>query len=197
MAKRRRTGSRSLRETLTSGGEETWLTRQTMMTMAPPDAKLRWLVAFIAEDLDARSAHDRAGLGADLSGLRAVSRPGEIWRAPLTMTAMPAALLRELQTAIHDGLHALLDGKEWALPPLRGAALRDSTIGRQGGRELQWFADEPAAILYGVAKLIREHGEPLMRCKRCRAPFFKVKRQEFCTPACAQAWRDEKKKGGR
>jgi hypothetical protein len=180
-----------------SAGVEIWLSTFARMLMAPPQNRLRWLGRFIAEDLDATTPKDRARLGAELSGMRPMSEPGETWAADASPgMSLPEATLRELQKIIRDGLLSLLGGGRWSLPVPRAVTLQGATTAKSGQpavRELHWSADESTAILFGVAKLIREHGEPLHLCERCRAPFYKVKRQTFCTPLCAQAARDEKK----
>ncbi len=184
-----------------------WMEIQT----APPTEQIKWLLAFLEEDLDALTPAASVDRGWRLRALkpggsvlrawrrheRYERRDNVVWIVDAPWSPMESQQLAELQREIKAGVAALLldaadnsPKRVWTLPGTRSAKLRRS--GR-GFFEWTWEADESSAILLGVAELIYDCGDHIRACKQCAHPFLAVKRQEYCTPEHGQLARDQKK----
>lgn len=161
-----------------------------------PAGRLRWLMDFLRRDPAQLDSAEKLEAG---SRLRAFlpSEPGTGWSTTGSPMAISDAEISRIHARLADGMRRLLAGEQWSLPVPREAALYRMNKNPKRLQVAQTvIADGDDATVLGVASLIRSHGERLRACKRCQAPFYGIKRQEFCSPSCGQKTRDEKKAQG-
>lgn len=183
-----------------------------------PSARLRWVLDFVAQDLNALRPEEKVALGYDLRRFLPVG-----WMKNTPYSPLPLKAITEIHREVSAGIRSLLtdprsyrDGPAlfvdseagWKLPPVKTRIVRwslpYSKTDKGTDRRTKFFVirsgdDEKATILWGIADLLLNAGEKLRACDECRAPFVATKRQEFCTPECGQRVRNMKKakqKGG-
>lgn len=172
--------------------------------MTPLKDRLRWVLEFAAEDLDALTPDERAE--------RAVRLAFFMWpnssSSPTTLL-MPDAVLRRVHAEINRGLRVVLGeqrNEEWYVPgPVRIAFYRASPRFKKGpkaeapGRtrfafRWDWGENQEGAVLAGIIHFIHDAGSRLRSCKECGKAFLAVKRQLYCGEDCSQRKRDRDKR---
>ena len=163
------------------------------------EERLRWVVAeFAIKDLDALRPDELRALGYDLRQL--LSPP---WGVRRKRGPLPSDEVRRIQRDVVKGLRILTQERratqpeEWELPP--GTDRLVPWVSGDGTARKRQFTirssgDEYTIILRGIAYLIVTAGEHLRACRQCQTPFVAVKRQEYCTTACSQQARDQRKR---
>lgn len=171
--------------------------------------RLRWLLAFVQQDLEALPSDALEALRDDL---RHATSPA--WVQDHACTNVPAADVRALQAEIRAGVHALmgdaLDFKDLThidrgQPPAHGAWLLPEAptyllrvrMDRHGHR-VRLFCMSPRttdreAILMGAANLLSTYGDRLYACPECRTPFLKRYRQTYCSGRCGNNARNHRR----
>ena len=163
------------------------------------EERLHWVVTkFAAKDLEALRPDELRALGYDLRQL--LSPP---WGVRRKRSPLPSDEVRRIQREVVKGLRILTQERratqpeEWELPP--GTDRLVPWVSGDGTQRKRKFAirsegDEYTAIIRGVAYLILMAGEDLRACAQCHTPFVGVKRQAYCTTACSQQARDQRKR---
>jgi hypothetical protein len=102
----------------------------------------------------------------------------------LTLRLLYRDLRRFVDTFLRDGAAAL--------PAPTGAGCARLPTGEV---EMYLAGDERAAIMHGVAQLIRDHATHVRACKQCHRPFLgKTTRQEYDDPTkCGDTFRNRDK----
>jgi len=109
----------------------------------------------------------------------------------------PPPIQEDIVLKIHAEIAKRLKGlladppEPWKLPA------RDGLLWRVGSDEpFRFMGEGPEidGILWGVINLLLEAGTHLQACPVCSEPFVARKRQAYCSTACAQRERDERKK---
>jgi hypothetical protein len=169
------------------------------MGLTPSD-QLRWVLEkFIAVDLNRLRPEERVALGYDLRRLGVV-RPDTLTKRKLG--PMADEHVRRIQRETANGLRALLDESlpighldaGWRLPHLEVRLQRWSPTGaKRLGVAYQAEGVEADVIIRAIADLVVNAGERIRACKRCDTLFLANKRQEYCSPACSQRTRNERK----
>jgi len=173
--------------------------------MTPPEKRLRWVLEFAAEDLDALAPDERAERAARLAWF--------MWpdssSSPKALS-MPDAVLRRVHAEINRGLHVVLGeqrNEEWYVPgPARMAFYRASPRFKTGPKGAEtapkrtrfsfrwdWGDNQEGAVLAGIIHLLHEAGSRLRGCKECGRAFLAVKRQIYCREECSQRNRNRAK----
>ncbi|CBE69284.1 MAG: hypothetical protein F9K13_06170 [Candidatus Methylomirabilis oxygeniifera] len=179
--------------------------------MAPREDRLRWILEFAAEDIDALTPDERFERAVRL---RCFMWPdSSLWcsnpSSPPRTLLMPDAVLHQVHAEINQGLRVVLGeqrNEEWYVPgPVRIAFYRASPRFKKGpkaetapGRTrfaFRWdWGDDAGAILAGIIHLIHDAGSRLRGCKECGKAFIAVKRQLYCGEDCSQRKRDRDKR---
>jgi hypothetical protein len=172
-----------------------------------PEDRLRWVLEFAAEDLDALSSEERAERAVRLEWC---GMHGSASHMPDTDTfPMPDAVLRRLHVEIKEGLRVVLGdqrNEEWYVPgPARMAFYRASPRFKKGPKDaetapkrtrftIRWdWGNAEGWVLGGIVHLLQEAGSRLRGCKTCGRAFLAVKRQIYCGDECSQKARDHRK----
>jgi hypothetical protein len=157
--------------------------------------RLHWVAEFARRDLKALRPGERTALGYDL---RALVPRG--WRYKLKKFGpLPEDELVAIQAYLAKGLASLLRGERWSLPPLPSAHLsREQDDGESTHRiHLSFEGDETQAILGGVTELLMQAGDRLRECSECMRPFVGREGKVYCSRACSQRIRDQRKRDKR
>ncbi len=161
-----------------------------------PESALRWVLRFLAVDLDTLHPGELAALAYDL-GLLAMTGPGP---RPLVARSgpIPKADLHAIQQEINQAILGLLvkppqkTPRWWALPRNQAYVMREVPGGRF---QVRWMPGRRAdAIILGVVGVLLAAGDRLRLCPVCETPFVKNKRQDYCSTACSQRARNQRKK---
>ncbi len=161
--------------------------------------RLRWVVSeFAAKDLDALRPEEVTALGYDL---RQLLSPG--WGVTRKVGPLPADQVRTIQREVVKGLRILTEERrgsepeEWILPSgeerMRARISPDGT-GRSREYAIRSRGDETTVIVRGIVYLILTEGKNLRACRQCGTPLVAVKRQDYCSSACSQRARDQRKR---
>jgi hypothetical protein len=161
-----------------------------------PDIRLQWVLDFVKKDLSRMQTEERSALGDDLRALHNADRWHTAYSSGLTM---PDRLLKRIHRDIKAGLSALFSERpdnEWHCPPPKAITIhRKSPAKSKRTRFQQYYTgDERAAIIGSVLNLILQCQDRVRACERCGQPFVRNRKQEYCTPECAQAERNYRKK---
>jgi hypothetical protein len=170
-----------------------------------PDARLRWLLRFLEEDLDALYPEERMARGYDLRmfsdpsfGLMGKVKGGLRGTYRRALGPMPETDLYALQADIRRGIQGLLQTPhhQWDIPAPQQLSLRRVSPPRAKKTRfvVTWQGEELQTILGGVFNLLLQAGEALKACVECRRPFVARKRQIYCSPNCSQRVRDRRKR---
>jgi hypothetical protein len=161
-----------------------------------PAQRLEWVLGFLKRDLTRLLPGEQAALG---WGLRVIAifslRMGAGARGGLRTSLRPMSdeALAAYQREVREGLRGLLspDMTPWRLPAEPALARKP----RSSGFEYLFLGDERAGVLGGIANLVLEAGDRLRACRQCGDPFVaKENRQHYCTPACSQRARNQRRK---
>jgi hypothetical protein len=172
--------------------------------------RLRWVLEFIRQDLEALPSEVLEALGDDLRHATAPYWVEKKWNC----TEMSAEEVRALQADIRAGVYALmgaaLDIPEMSAlyrghPPAQGAWLLPEAptyllrvrMDRHGHRVrlvcMSPGTTDREAILTGVANLIGTYGDRLCTCPVCGTPFLRQYRQAYCTMRCSNKVRNRRR----
>ena len=158
-----------------------------------PESQLKWILDFAKKDLQKTRPEERVALGYDLRGLISGN-----WSWNTNVGPMPDPTLRRLHSEITEGLKGLFNQpqKEWNFPPPSIISVnRFNPLDAPDIRFItRYEGDERTAILSGVLGILQKAKENLRACKRCKTPFVRVRRQEYCSEKCSQKKRNEDKK---
>jgi len=163
-----------------------------------PEERLGWVVSFARGDLDRLRPEERVALGYDLRAL--VPRT---WGYRVPVAPLQEQDLRSIHEEVRRGVASLLEKGEWRLRATPRIVLmreeeeeEDQAVPsyRVG---LSWRGTEAQAILGGVMDLLLDVGDRLRACAQCREAFVKRKRQAYCSTACSQRARDQRKRDAR
>jgi hypothetical protein len=153
--------------------------------------RLRWVVNFAQQDLNILRSGERLDLGEDL---RLLIPKG--WEGIDTDKPMDEAMVVKLHNHIFNGIQALLasESQKWRLPRISGLSLSKNQP--DGRFYLTGEGREFDGVVLGVVNLILRLGHRVKACEReeCQKLFVAVRRQAFCSTACSQVVRDERKR---
>jgi hypothetical protein len=160
-----------------------------------PDTRLQWVLDFMRKDLSQMRPEERSALGDDLRALHDAER----WHTAYSGMTMPDRLLKTVHRDIRAGLSALFSERpdnEWKCPPPKTITIhRMNPLKSKRTRFQQYYTgDERAAIIGSVLNLILQCQDRVRACESCGQPFVRNRKQEYCTPECAQAERNYRKK---
>src|SRR5215813_1310535 len=102
-------------------------------------------------------------------------------------------MLQNVQQEIRRAINILSTGGFWQIP----------VVFKIGGPDALKFGpkvdvepptDDVGFRMSGFMNAILDAGKYLRACTRCKKPFVKTKRQEYCSINCSQIFRNEKKK---
>jgi hypothetical protein len=161
--------------------------------------RLRWIVDFIGQDPSSWHSATRTAQG---DCLIAFASPipqnlvgGVEVSPPLDRETIEAlhgeirTLLRDLVNVPAGKLVALpIDGKDAALMRLSPVSVRPAIFGITYG-----YRDVRGAVRGALVSLLLGGVEDLLACPKCGSPFVRVRKQKYCSPACAQRIRNERK----
>jgi hypothetical protein len=172
------------------------------------EARLAWVVRFIAEDVATWQSATRTAHG---NCLLALIEPipdsfmgGIKLREPMA-GADVEALHGELRTMLRDLLNTPPASFTTVTIPTEGRSeklFRATAAGVKPARFAMSYRDEPnrTGVFQAVKDCILRAGERLHGCPVCGTPFMAVRKQQFCTSKCAQKVRNDKRaprrKGG-
>jgi hypothetical protein len=182
------------------------------------DDLLRWVLQFTRLNIEALSSDEQTTLGFDIlaqfiigkypliEGPRHTSRRSDAYRFPDVRFSVSE--LVQIQTHIAEGLRMMMmDPDEavalfgdpqpiWKLPTVSRHLSRITALGYIETRfSLGYSPEHPVAmVVNAVADFIARAGQHLRVCAQCRTLFVANKRQAYCTPACSQAKRTQRKK---
>jgi hypothetical protein len=174
-----------------------------------PAQMLRWVLEFIAGDLGRLRPGERDAKAQDLLFLPVLlhSHGDVLPTMAMGRDRISDADLLTIQERIKQGIHGLLAPKPrwWELPAPKADGLGHSYLMRiKTDSKFTRFAinwgimNSPAdSIVMSVVFLLLQAGDRLRGCRHCGNPFIATKRQEYCTPACSQAERNQRKKEGK
>jgi hypothetical protein len=152
------------------------------------EERLRWVVEFAQKDLSMLRTGERLDLGEDLRLLIPTGWQG------IESKPMEEAMVVRLHSHISNGIQALLasGSQKWRLPRITGLSLSKNQP--EGRFYLTGEGGEFEGVVLGVFNLILRLGHRVKACPQCQKPFVAVRRQEYCSTACSQLVRDERKR---
>ena len=156
-----------------------------------PEDRLRWVAEFTRRNLDALRPEERVALGYDL---RALIVRG--WRYKLRVVGpLPEPELRAIQIELAAGLVLLLKGEPWfpRLPSPHLIRVREDD-GSTYQTHLIFEGSEAQAIVGSVAELLVQTSDRLRECAKCKRPFVGREGKVYCSRACSQTVRDQRKR---
>jgi len=152
-------------------------------------ARLSWMLAFAQ-----RSDLDRLR-GADLLRAQAETLAfSPAADAVATTKRLTAKRLATLSAEIREGVERFVDGRGWRAQ-LQGRIKRLVYRDRATGQVRETLETSlPALVLWTAQNLVRENADGIARCAHaaCGRWFAVVKRQQFCSGACASKFRTAK-----
>src|SRR5262249_5378817 len=151
--------------------------------------RLRWVVNFAQKDLSILRSGEKLDQGEDLRMLIPAG-----WQGIDKAKPMEEAMVVRLHNHISNGLQALLasESHQWRLPRITGLSLCKNQP--EGRFYLTGEGAEFEGVILGVFNLILRLGHRVKACPVCQKPFVAVRRQEYCSTACSQRERDERKR---
>lgn len=175
-----------------------WASREIGDTNAD---RLRWLVRLVNVDLAKAHPATMDVVGDQLVVFGAWSLPSNFRGG----VELPPTLDRKDVVRIHENLRALVRGAVTSPtgqpgPVFEAGGVQFSLVRATapGVKPAQWGyslgGPLDALILTKARDLIFSTGRDLLGCGYCRGPFIAVRRQKFCTEACAQKERNDRKK---
>jgi hypothetical protein len=155
------------------------------------EEQLRWVVNFAQKDLSILRSGEKLDLGEDL---RLLIPKG--WEGVGNANPMDEAMVVRLHEYISKGIKGLLtNAGQWRLPRVSGLTLSKNQP--EGRFYLTGEGEEFEGILLGVLNLILRLGHRVKACPQCQKAFVAVRRQGYCSTACSQQVRDERKRDKR
>jgi hypothetical protein len=173
-----------------------------------PDDRLRWVVeTFCRANLPGLLEEEQIAFGyrlrqfvprsIDLRRVLAPIQRNELVRIQRDVNTGLGALLRDSTPRRRSGLMKPMEGRAaWRLPLADEYLVRWSPQNaRPAVFRARWSSESEATmIVRGIADLIRLAGQNLRLCHYCKLPFVgHTKRQDYCSPACGQTERDQRK----
>lgn len=151
---------------------------------------LRWLLAFVKEDLPRLTKRQRAFFGGVLRWMAPYTPRQRAYQFEKSAGTLPLKALLGLQRQLQDCFTSLLapSGYSWDLPIVQTTSyvLVRNPAGAGPGFRLASSAQFPARFWLAVAQWIEKAGDRLRACSNCGAPFLAVKRQQYCVKQCSQ-----------
>lgn len=165
-------------------------------------SRLAWIVRFAVQP-DVAQWHS-AALASAGDGLLAIGGHA-VPSNCLGGVRLPPSLSREQVVGLHSDLSRVLravvsataeDGAPIiATGPMEVGILRLTAIGQKPARFGLVYGDSAPreAVLHRLKEMILESGGHLIACRLCESPFLANRKQQFCTPQCAQKARNDRK----
>ena len=92
-------------------------------------------------------------------------------------------LLKDLQQGLLDGMKALRNDDLWRI-----GRTAECFLSVEDGRVVQAFRRGVfrEVFFFAAVDAIKESWTQVRWCPQCDAPFWKIRRQEYCSPSCSQ-----------
>jgi hypothetical protein len=146
-----------------------------------PEDRLAWVLAQ-KDRLSSLRGHEHVTLADDLRACAFLAL-APIGGYRVNVDDMPQGRLVGYLTEIDSGIRGLLSEpfKPWPFEA------EPRVISIEGKFAIQFYGDERAGILGGIAHLIVEVGDRLRACRECGTPFVARMRQaRYCSPKCSE-----------
>jgi hypothetical protein len=154
-----------------------------------PEDRLAWVLAQ-KDRLSSLRGREHVALADDLR-VCAFLALTPIGGYRVNLDDMPQGRLVGYLTEIDSGVRGLLSAppKPWPFKAEPRLIVDDGTFTPRlpGKFAIQFYGDERAGILGGIAHLIVEVGDRLRACRECGTPFVARMRQaRYCSPKCSE-----------
>jgi hypothetical protein len=179
-----------------------WREAHRRMYALTDDERLRWLLDFTRLKIEALSHEAQLILAFDLHQFLCVRPIGKPVPIPAGVPREPELL--DIQRHVAQGLRAIMaeDHKDtdlstgWILPPIDRRVVRVSALGYvETTLNILYSPDNIVSMLVNaIADFVVRAGQRLRVCANCRTLFVANKRQAYCTPACSQTKRTQRKR---